>query len=311
MGWLFDNFLANMRGPSVLVFYPICAGVILAAAYFFIAMQDTTGGRPPPAIQGAIDPYELAYLRGGINEIIRTAVYSLRQQGLIEIVEQTRIRATGFSAGELTAIERAVLEALAPAPKIAMLFADNHLRETLERLCGGYERRLSAQQLLRPPEMLRAARVARIVAGGLVIALAAYKLAAAAMHGRSNVGFLCIEAAVAFIAMIWISRWTSAGNSSKRGKAFLAQVQQAYSGHLGAVSGAATESAPAGAVIGGSALLMVGLFGFGILKDTPDAAFAKTFAQSSGSGDGGGSCGGGDGGGGGGGCGGRGGGGGD
>ena len=88
MGWLFDNFLANMPGPSFLVFYPICAGVILAAAYFFIAMQDTTGGRPPPAIQGAVDPYELAYLRGGINEIIRTAVYSLRQKGLIEIVEQ-------------------------------------------------------------------------------------------------------------------------------------------------------------------------------------------------------------------------------
>jgi uncharacterized protein (TIGR04222 family) len=300
MGWLFDNILANMPGPSFLIFYPICAGAILAAAYAFIAMQDTTGDRPPPAIQGAVDPYELAFLRGGVNEVIRTAVYSLRQQGLIEIVEQTRIRASGFSAGELTAIERAVLDALAPAPKIAMLFADKYLREKLERLCGGYERRLSAQELLTPPEMRRAARLALIVAGGLVIALAAYKLAAAAMHGRSNVGFLCIEAAVAFVAMIWISRWASAGNASKRGKAFLAQVQQAYSGHLGAVSGAATQSAPAGAVIGGSALLMVGLFGFGILKGTPDAALAKAFAQSSGSGDGGGGSCGGDGGGGGG-----------
>jgi uncharacterized protein (TIGR04222 family) len=312
MGWLFDNVLANMPGPDFLMFYATFACVVLVAAYVFIAMQDTTGDRPPPPIQGAVDPYELAFLRGGINEIIRTAVYSLRQQGLIEIVEQTSIRATGFSAGELTAIERAVLDALAPAPKIAALFADKNLRERLERLCGAYERRLSAEQLLKPPEMRRAARLALIVAGGLVIALAAYKLAAAAMHGRSNVGFLCIEAAVAFIAMIWIFQWAKRGNASKRGKAFLAQVQRAYSGHLGAVSGAATESAPAGAVIGGSALLMVGLFGFGILKGTPDAALAQAFAQSSGSGDGGGgSCGGGGDGGGGGGCGGCGGGGGD
>jgi uncharacterized protein (TIGR04222 family) len=190
------------------------------------------------------------------------------------------------------------------------LFADKFLRNTLERLCDGYERRLSAEQLLTPPEVRRAARLTLVVAGALLIALAAYKVAAAAMHGRSNVGFLFMEAAVACVAMIWMFRGLNASHASKRGKAYLAQVQFAYSGHLSAVRGEATQGAPASAAFGGSALLMVGLFGFAILKDTPDAALAKAFAQSSGSGgDGGGSCGGG--GGGGGGCGGCGGGGGD
>jgi uncharacterized protein (TIGR04222 family) len=310
MGWLFDNFLADMRGPDFLIFYAIFAVVVLAAAYAFIAMQDTTGARPAPAIPSAVDPYELAFLRGGANEVIRTAVYSLRQKGLVEIAETTRIRASGFSAQALNPIERAVLDAVSPAPTIAGLFADKFLRNTLERLCDGYERRLSAEQLLTPPEVRRAARLTLVVAGALLIALAAYKVAAATMHGRSNVGFLFMEAAVACVAMIWMFRGLNASHASKRGKAYLAQVQFAYSGHLSAVRGEATQGAPASAAFGGSALLMVGLFGFAILKDTPDAALAKAFAQSSGSGgDGGGSCGGG--GGGGGGCGGCGGGGGD
>ena len=305
MSWLFDNFIGQMPGPDFLVIYAILAVVVLVAAFLFIERQDVTGDRPPPAIPPVVDPYELAYLRGGINEIVRTAVYALRQQGLVEITEKTRIRATGFSAQQLNAIERAVLATIAPAPRIAALFGDKNLRNNLERLCEGYQRRLSAEQLLTPPEVRGAARLTMVVAGALLIALAAYKIAAAAMHGRSNIGFLCIEATVAFVVMIWMLQRVNASHASKRGKDYLAKVQLAYSGHLGAVRGAATRSIPGGAAIGGSALLMVGLFGFAILKDTPDAALAKAFAQSSGAGgDGGGSCGGGDGGGGGcGGCG--------
>lgn len=127
------------------------------------------------------------------------------------------------------------------------------------------------------------------------------------MHGHSNLGFLFMEAAGSCLLLYWIFQKASAGNASKRGNAFLAQVQLAYSGRLDAVFGEAANGSADAAALGGSALLMVGLFGFGILKGTPDAALAKAFAQSSGSGGDSGSCGGG----GGGGCGGCGGGGGD
>jgi len=180
------------------------------------------------------------------------------------------------------------------------LFKARDLREALQRLCGAYQQRLSGQQLLAPPEALRAAVVSLAVGVILLIALAGYKIAAANAHGRSNIGFLVAEAAAACILLVWIFQRTARRVASKRGKAFLAQAQLAYAGQASALLGRAGDGGAAAA----SALLLVGLFGFDILKGAPDAAFARAFAQSSGSGgDGGGGCGGGDGGGGCGGCG--------
>jgi uncharacterized protein (TIGR04222 family) len=302
MSWLLDNSLADMQGPNFLIFYGIFACLVLTAAYFFIAMQDNTGAMPPPQTPSAVDPYELAYLRGGANEVIRTAIYALHRRGLIGLPDKDRINPTGAEAQELTAIERLVFSAISTGPKISALFADKYLRAALESACAAYEQRLSAQQLLAPPEARRAARLALAAAGALLIALAGYKTFAALMHGRSNLGFLFIEAAAACVILFLVFRRATAGNYSKRGKAYLEQVQTAYSGHLGALS-AAGAGGGGSAAIDGAALLMVGLFGFAILKDTPHAALAQAFAQSSGSGGDGGGCGGGGGGGGCGGCG--------
>jgi uncharacterized protein (TIGR04222 family) len=307
MSWLLDNSLADMQGPNFLIFYGIFACLVLTAAYFFIAMQDNTGATPPPQTPSAVDPYELAYLRGGANEVIRTAIYALRRRGLMGLPVKDRITPTGAEAQELTdqeltEIERLVFSAISTGPKISALFADKYLRGALESACAAYQQRLSAQQLLAPPEARRAARLTLAVAGALLIALAGYKTSAAVMHGHSNLGFLFLETAAACVILFWVFQRATAGNSSKRGKAYLAQVQTAYSGHLGALSSA--EAGGGGsAAIDGAALLMVGLFGFAILKDTPDAALAQAFAQSSGSGGDGGGCGGGGGGGGCGGCG--------
>jgi uncharacterized protein (TIGR04222 family) len=302
MDWLFDNSLADLHGPQFLFLYAVFAGILVIAAVFFVDMQDRTGGMAPPPTPSDADPYELAFLRGGANEVIRTAIYALRQKGLIEIVEKGRIKATGVDPGsfELTRLERRVCEAILPAPLISQLF--KNLPEYVDRLCAPYRLRLSAEQLLSPPEVRRAAHYALAVGIGLLVALAAYKIAAAVMHGRSNLGFLIIETAASCFVLYWLVQRTASGNASKRGKALLSQIQLAYSGHAAAAFGGAADR-NAGAALGASALFMVGLFGFGILKGTPDAALAQQFAASR-SGDGGGGCGSGGGcGGGGGGCG--------
>lgn len=156
MGWLLDNGLANMQGTNFLVFYALTAAVVLAGAYFFVVALDRTDESPPPATPGAIDPYELAYLRGGANEVIRTAVYSLRRKGLVEI-DKGRLRAAGLQAQQLAEIERSVYEALSPAPKISALFVDKYLQSALERLCEAYRQRLSAERLLASSETRRTA----------------------------------------------------------------------------------------------------------------------------------------------------------
>jgi uncharacterized protein (TIGR04222 family) len=296
MGWLFDNSLADMYGPNFLFLYAVFAGLVIIGAVFFVDIQDMTGGAAPPPTPRDIDPYELAYLRGGANDVIRTAIYALRQKRLIEIVEQARIRATGASPGsfEITAIERRVFEAISPAPQIAQLFKTEGLRSGVESLCAAYRQRLSAQQLLTPPEVRRAGRYA--LGGGfvLLIALAGYKIVAALLHGRSNLGFLFMETAVACFLLYWLVQRIGSGNASKRGKAWLSQIQLAYSGHAATAFGGTADRAAAGA-----ALALVALFGFSILKGTPDAALAQQFASRSGSDSdgGGGGCGGGGGGG--------------
>ena len=301
MGWLADNALANMPGPQFLVLYAIFAAAIAVCSFLFVDMQDRTGGMAPPPAPKDVNPYELAYLRGGANDVIRTAIYALHKKRMIEIAEGG-IRATRSSGGVdgLNQIERRVYEAILPAPKIPQLFKAP-LTQGIESLCSSYRQRLAAQQLLTPQEVRSAANLALTIGLLLLIAVAAYKTSAALAHGRSNFGFLFVEAVASGFLLLWLRQRTVSNNASKRGKAFLSQMRLAYAGH--AVSTVRGESnRGADAALSGSALAMVGLFGFSILNGTPDAALAQEFSRSSQSSGGCGS-GGGCGGGGGGGCG--------
>jgi uncharacterized protein (TIGR04222 family) len=297
MGWLLDNALATMPGPAFLLFYGLVAAIAIVGAWLFVDAQDRTDRVPPPRAAGVVDPYELAYLRGGAAEVLRTAIYALRQQRLVELSGGGRVRTSGGFVAGLNPIERRVHEAIAPEPTIASLFAQDGLLAAVEDLCRATRQRLAAQQLLRPPEVARAAVFAIAAGLGLLGALAGYKLLAAAAHGRSNVGLLIAEAFIAGLLIVVVVRKADRDGASKRGRAYLAQIRLAYSGKTVAALSQGVGQAAGGA----AALLMVGLFGYAALKGTPDEALAREFARARASGgDSGGGCGGGDGGGGGG-----------
>jgi uncharacterized protein (TIGR04222 family) len=302
MDWLFGNPLGNMWGPTFLVFYALFSALVILCAHLYVTRSDAADVLDLPETPMQFDPYEIAYLRGDVNEVIRTAVYALKQKGLIEIERRTfrtaRIRPSGGTPNDLTDIERRVMDAIRAEPAVPQLFSNADLRETLKILCEPYRGRLNDQGLLPSDAAQRARKTAVWTGATLLIALALYKLAAASVHGRSNVGLLCVFAFIACIGLFaTIGRHKP---MSRRGKAYLERLQLAYGGRrltaLAAPTG--TDAAMRAAALG-----MVGLFGLNILKGTPDAALAQTFAQSSGSDGGGGGCGGGGGGGGCGGCG--------
>lgn len=82
---LLDNPLANMYGPYFLVLY-IFITFITVTSFAFIRLRiDKTNLLPVPPVPSVLDPYEIAYLRGGLNEMARTAIFSLTQKGLLEI----------------------------------------------------------------------------------------------------------------------------------------------------------------------------------------------------------------------------------
>src|SRR5215213_5713770 len=82
---LIDNPLATMYGPYFLIF----VGFIIFFAVIILGLVksqfDRTSRFAVPSIPSNLDPFEIAYLRGGINEVARSVLFSLTQKGFVEI----------------------------------------------------------------------------------------------------------------------------------------------------------------------------------------------------------------------------------
>ena len=68
MEWRTDNFIADMYGPSFLIFYGAVIAATIAASWWMMRQRDSTTGIPPPDVPSEPDPYEIAYLRGGKSQ---------------------------------------------------------------------------------------------------------------------------------------------------------------------------------------------------------------------------------------------------
>ncbi len=66
-------------------------GAVIIACYRSIRAVDQTLGFDLPVIPAKIDPYQIAYLRGGENETTRVAVASLVQRGLLQMTEYNKV----------------------------------------------------------------------------------------------------------------------------------------------------------------------------------------------------------------------------
>ena len=62
--------------------------MLIVACFRSIRAVDRTRDLEPPEIPAKLDPYEVAYLRGGENEVTRVAIASMIQRGLLQIIEQ-------------------------------------------------------------------------------------------------------------------------------------------------------------------------------------------------------------------------------
>src|SRR2546421_11934242 len=118
--------LSTMPGPDFLWLYVIVIVATVLVSRFAIGRLDSTGSAPPP-IPPSPDPYEIAYLRGGENELTRVVIFHLIQRGYLQTtlrkIERT-LNPPDNSA--LTELERAVYD-LADSPVGARdVFAGGH-----------------------------------------------------------------------------------------------------------------------------------------------------------------------------------------
>src|SRR5262245_1070343 len=88
MNWLMHNVIADLYGPYFLLFYGLAIATRVVASYKSVRSRDRTNDGNEPEVSAKIDPYEIAYLRGGENEVTRVAIASLIQRGLLKITEK-------------------------------------------------------------------------------------------------------------------------------------------------------------------------------------------------------------------------------
>lgn len=301
MDFLFDNPLANMPGVIFLVFYSLFIIFSLIIFGIWKTQADKTASLPVPPIPANIDPYEIAYLRGGINEVARAVVFALRQKDFLIFQtdgKDSRIHPNQPQADArgLNQMEQAALVWFKDSREPKELFQSYGLRHVLEPYCDAYEARLEQQQLLTDNGQRSRIKFARNIVLLLVLGLGAYKFVAAVTAGFTNVFGIIVIALIATLitfAVAKVPRLTALG------KTYLQRLQVAfdklqYQSERQTVQPAATVH---GAQFAGvdPLLLGVGVFGGAILAGTVyddyNQAFQRAQNQSAGSSSCGSSCG--------------------
>ena len=84
--WFLHNTFADLPGPLFLTVYLSAIVATIVGAVWTLRRADPTSKFDLPEIPTHPDPYEIAYLRGGDNEVLRAALFGLIAKGNIEIV---------------------------------------------------------------------------------------------------------------------------------------------------------------------------------------------------------------------------------
>jgi uncharacterized protein (TIGR04222 family) len=297
---LIDNPLATMYGPYFLVFF----GFIIFFAVIILAIVksqfDKTNNLPLPAIPHNIDPYEIAYLRGGTNEVARSVIFSLLKKGFIEIdssILPAVIKKTDNQNDfrSLAPIEQLTLGWLGAERQPKEVFGSYGLVEQLKVYADSYQGRLENQQMLTSEDDRAVFRPVKWSVYMLIAALGGYKLLASIAHGYYNIIFLiCFLVAGLLIAraVAKIPRVT------KLGKAYLERLQNAFDSLKYSAQAAnrffnPVQAAPQTTFPGVDPMLLsVGVFGSAVLAGTVYDDYNQAFQRSqAASAAGGGSCG--------------------
>lgn len=302
MAWWLHNPLADMYGPDFLRFYAgVMAATLIMAWWWRVRAGNPTALLPPLSLPANPDPYEIAYLRGGENEVMRVVAFGLIQRSYLQVTEE---KLWIFSMGQkltqapkhpdprhLSPLEREIFDFFASPSKAADIFQSSSLSAGVRGYCRDYEERLKKDQLLSPPEVRAAARHAGWTGTLVILGLGGYKFAVALAKGRHNVWFLILMAIVSLTILMFVCR---PPRLSRRGKDYLKRLQAVFKLLK------SRAAVPRSGVPDLTLLLLVSLFGVNVLSGTSYAYFPQLFRQAGASGGG---CGGGCGGGGGGGCG--------
>lgn len=204
----------DLRGPEFLLFY---AGLIACVSVILWALRDL-GGRATArsTMPEVTDPYLVACLRGGREEVWRLATVTLIDRDLLKVKENHEVKTRSKADPSMGAneVERAAITWFKEPKPAESVFKSKELMALAEP----YEKQLD-ELGLRPDSALRGWRVARhALAFFLLVGVAGWKIHLALARGHSNIAFLVI---LTVIGLFVIAACAGKNGLTARGKAFL------------------------------------------------------------------------------------------
>ena len=209
----------DLRGPEFLVFYLVLGGWVLLGLYLARRWGQATD---PPQVN-LTDPYLIAFLRGGKNEVLRVATVSLIDRGLLEVSGTQVTSVRGQSAAELRIpIEKRLFARFETPAEAASVFKLDVFDHEMYR----YESELARLDFI-PGEQAKRAQNARLVIAIAVLwGVAIVKVLVAMARGRSNIAYLILLAVVFGLAASRLAR----PRLTRRGTAMLSSLRTLFDG---------------------------------------------------------------------------------
>lgn len=247
-----------------LAFYAMIAVTIVVGFRAYVLGLDSTERRPIPPIPTPPDPIEVAFLRAGPGEVVRTVAVAMAERGIIRIRMSGLERATPTTVSRENAIENAIFDGLATNrtfPELSKAISPRVLA-ALEPMAA----RLRADGLLRPTSDARAAKL------GGALALFALVVVTYALARHPTATDTILGVAILLAAAISIWRTARIGRTTDRGRRYLAQLAAGFPAPslLENVGDPSPVPIPANGFL--AAPLLVGLYGVASLRDTPYAS---------------------------------------
>lgn len=186
----------DLPGPQFLLFYWVTAVAVWLGLWLARAAHES--GTLPRL--GQMDPYLIAYLRGGAKESIRVATFSLIDRGLLtanvaaDAKGPAQLKAKSDRAETRAPVEGAILKRCRGGADAAAVLEDG----AAERACDTYEEKLRRIGLL-PDTAQKAWRWTLFgIGGGILLALAVTKVMVGLSRNRP-VALLVVSAVVVTI----------------------------------------------------------------------------------------------------------------
>jgi uncharacterized protein (TIGR04222 family) len=214
-----NPFEFDLSGPHFLIFYSCLSVIVILAARHY---RHRAESGPAPKMELS-DPYLIAYLRGGENEVLRLAVITLIDRGLLA-VNGAKVRQTEqeMRRDAVNPLEHEVFKRFSIPAQAASVFQN----KTLKGACAPYRTKLEQAGLI-PDASTTGDRTSRcLLAAGILVAVGLSKIFIGISRDRP-VAFLIIL----MIAAVVVTAITSFPRLTRRGQLAFADIQTLYA-HL-------------------------------------------------------------------------------